>query len=224
MSYLQKIRSIWKCLREIIACPIILSRLEKKYPTCQFYPGVFIDEKSLLDGYNVIFQNVMVNNSIIGGHTFIQRNSIVNHANIGKFCSIAMRVTIGPGQHPTDYVSTHPAFYSFTQPLAKTFCKSDKYDPFKKIVIGHDVWLGQGCVVMDGVTISNGAVVGAGAIVTRDVPAYSIVGGVPARHIKYRFDEKMRSLLLKSKWWDWPESRITKHKEDFTNVKRFLEL
>lgn len=217
-------RNTWRFLRDLLASSFVLARLQKKYPNCQFYPGSYVDETSVLGNYNVIFKNTSIINSVLGDHTFVQKNSFINCAEIGKFCSIAMNVYIGPGQHPTAFVSSHPAFYSSSQPLVKTFSKTDKFDPFKKIIIGHDVWLGQNCIVMDGVTIGTGAVVGAGAVVTKNVPHYGIVGGVPARLIKYRFDEKVRELLLESQWWDWPESQMTQYIDYFSNVNLFLNL
>jgi acetyltransferase-like isoleucine patch superfamily enzyme len=215
----------WRSLQEWVVSPIIFARLKQKYPNCHFYPGSHVDESSILGNYNVIFKNTSIINSMLGDHTFIQKNSMVINADIGKFCSIASGVSISLGKHPVSYVSSHPAFYSATQPLAKTFSNEDRFEPFdKRTRVGNDVWIGQNAMVMDGVTIGTGAVVAAGAVVTRDVPAYAIVGGVPARLIRYRFDEIVRNLLLESQWWDWPESKITKYIDYFSNVNLFLNL
>jgi len=215
------IRNFWECLREIIARPVILSRLAKKYPECKFYPGVSIDDYSLLGKFNVIFKDVVINNSVIGDHTFIQKDSTINHASVGKFCSIAMRVTIGPGRHPTDYVSSHPAFYSCTQPLAKTYSMSDMFVPFKQTNIGHDVWIGQNVLIMDGVNVGTGAVIAAGAIVTKDVPEYAIVAGIPATIIRYRFDEQTRQKMLQTCWWEKSEDWLQKNAATFSNPHKF---
>lgn len=223
MRYLLKFGCLWKCLHAIIACPFILSRLTRKFPTCHFYPGVSIDDFSSFGKYNVVFQNVMINNSVIGDHTFIQKDSIINHASIGRFCSIAMRVTIGLGQHPTDCVSSHPAFYSSTQPLVKTFSKSDMFMPFKRTYIGHDVWIGQNAMIKDGVNIGTGAVIGAGAVVVKDVPEYAVVAGVPAAIIKYRFDEETRMQIIESRWWEKEESWLNEKHSFFNEAARFVE-
>jgi len=151
----------------------------------------------------------------------VQRNSIVNNAELGTFCSIAMGVTIGLGQHPTDYVSSHPAFYSRTQPIAKTFSKKNIFEPFKKTVTGHDVWIGQNALIMDGVNIGTGAIIAAGAVVTKDVPEYAIVAGVPAKIIRYRFDEDLRQKLTHTKWWDKPEDWLQKNYTLFSNPRKF---
>ncbi len=101
-------------------------------------------------------------------------------------------MSIGLGRHPTSHVSTHPSFYSVSQPLSKTFSKYDTFNCFERTSIGHDVWIGESALVVDGVKISTGAIIAAGAVVTKDVPAYAIVAGVPARVIKYRFSEETR--------------------------------
>lgn len=119
---------------------------------------------------------------------------------IGSFCSIAENVGISYGNHPLDLVSTSPAFYSASFGLIdKTWLDPA---PFQKgIVIGHDVWIGRDVTLLTGVTIGVGAVVAAGAVVTKDVPPFAIVGGVPAKVLRYRFDEPERERILLSRWW-----------------------
>lgn len=217
------LKNLWASWKETLVAPVRLTRLQTQYPTCRFYPGAYVDNKSVLGKYCVIFRNTSVVNSVIGDHTFIQKDSLINDATVGKFCSIAMRVTIGLGQHPTAYVSSHPAFYASTQPLAKTFSPSDAYLPFGRIDIGHDVWIGQNAMVMDGVKIGTGTVIAASAVVTKDVPDYAIVGGIPARIIKYRFGEDIRARLLKTQWWDMPDEWLQEHYQLFADPLKFLQ-
>lgn len=198
------------------------ARLQKCYPTCHFYPGAFVDDKSRLGKFNVIFKNSTVIDSTIGDHTYIQKDSSIICADIGKFCSIASKVSIGLGSHPLLQVSSHPAFYSQGQPLAKTFSDKELYAPFKRTYIGHDVWIGESAIVLDGVTVGTGAVIAAGAVVTKDVPPYAITAGVPAEVKRYRFDEDIRKALLATKWWDRSEEWFQEHCVSFNNVKNFL--
>lgn len=125
---------------------------------------------------------------------------------IGSFCSIAEDVSIfGGGEHRTDWVTTYPLRIAFNEALAN----KDGHPASKGHTrIGNDVWLGYRAIVMSGVTIGDGAVVGAGAVVTKDVPPYAIVGGNPARVRKFRFSPEVIDELLEIKWWRWPLEQI----------------
>lgn len=146
--------------------------------------------------------------SNIGSYTYIAPGCIINNCKIGCYCSIAMNVKIGMGSHPLQYISTSPIFYNPNNPLRTKLVKKDLYNEFEKTDIGSDVWIGVNSIIKDGVKISHGAVVGAGSVVTKDVPPYAVVGGVPAKIIKYRFDENIIALMLETKWWEWEMKKI----------------
>jgi acetyltransferase-like isoleucine patch superfamily enzyme len=131
---------------------------------------------------------------------------------IGRFTSIAPFVQSNHGRHPLTkpFATTSPAFYSLMKQNSSTFAKKQCYDELVfadlenkyPIIIGNDCWIGQGAFIVGGITIGDGAVVLAHAVVTRDVPPYAVVGGVPAKVIKYRYDEDDIQFLLRFKWWD----------------------
>jgi acetyltransferase-like isoleucine patch superfamily enzyme len=126
---------------------------------------------------------------------------------IGKYCSLADEVTILlGGNHRVDWVTTYPfsAFDAWPEAAEIPGHPATKGD----VVIGHDVWIGHGACILSGVTIGHGAVVAARAVVTKDVPPYTIVGGNPARALHRRFDEPVVEALLELAWWDWPERRV----------------
>jgi len=162
-----------------------------------------IDVNSRVSPYCRMSKGSSLINSSVGRFTYLADKAAVKHAVIGQFCSIAPNVYIGVGIHPTHWISTNPLFYSTKGQLDVSFSDVDLFNETKRIAIGDDVWVGINAVILDGVTIGSGAVVAAGAIVTKDVPPYAIVGGVPAKIIKFRFDQEVIEALLQLNWWDF---------------------
>ncbi|MFA4971008.1 MAG: CatB-related O-acetyltransferase [bacterium] len=138
----------------------------------------------------------------VGKYTVLAEGSMVgiNTESIGRYCSVGAHSIIGANNHPTDRLSTSACFYSPVWKLVKTDLR-ERFNETKKTIIEHDVWIGAKSVVLGGVRIRTGAIVGAGAVVTKDVSPYAIVAGVPARIIGYRFPKEIIDLLLASEWW-----------------------
>lgn len=152
-----------------------------------------------------LFAPYVLRNVELGDYSILSRDSNVSNCTIGKFCSIGPKFCCGFGIHPTQGISTSPMFYSTKKQNGFSLTAIDKIEENKHVEIGNDVWIGANVMVLDGVTIGDGAVVGAGAIVTKDIPPYAIAVGVPAKVIRYRFDDKTIAKLLKIKWWDHEE-------------------
>ena len=147
-------------------------------------------------------------------HYPINRDRLI----IGKFCSIASGVKslFNSANHTLRSLSTYPfpIFYEEWSLSAENL--TGAWDNKGDIVIGNDVWIGYEAVILSGVTIGDGAIVGARALVTKDVPPYTIVGGVPARPIRQRFSTEITGALLRLRWWDWPLERIQRNLEALT--------
>lgn len=143
----------------------------------------------------------------IGRHSYMNGGSIRASVEIGRFCSIGRNVTLSAGDHPLDSITTHPVAWQARVPTRRPV-ESDRMRRHQKTVIGHDVWIGDNVVVLPGVHIGTGAAIGANAVVTRDVAPYEIVGGVPARPIRKRFDDAMIADLLRTEWWMLPIEAI----------------
>lgn len=161
-----------------------------------------IDSLSILKPNTTILTGSVINNCTVESFTYVGKNCIIQNAKIGGYCSIANDVFIGLGKHPIDNFSTSPLFYRKKNPFNTEFLfENTDFKEFENIIIGNDVWIGARAIILDGVTIETGAIIAANSVVTKNVPAYAIVGGVPAKIIKYRFSEEKIARLLTSKWW-----------------------
>ncbi len=150
----------------------------------------------------------------IGAFTYFNGAAEIFHANLGRFCSIAPGVVIGPGEHPIDHLSTHPFAFGgggnrFKNCAAYEAIRATGGSTVKhrRTTIGSDVWIGTRAYISQGVTIGHGSIIAAGAVVTKDVPPYSIVGGIPARVIRQRFNENISRRLLALAWWNYSIDR-----------------
>lgn len=159
----------------------------------------------------------------LGDYSYIAKNCRISHCSIGKFCSIGPNFCCGLGVHPTNGISTAPMFYSTAKQNGTTLCKENKIEESLHTNIGNDVFIGANVTVLDGVTISDGAVIGAGAVVTKDIPPYAIAVGVPAKVVKYRFDEETIKALLEKQWWNGTVEDLQQVEKHFWDVETFLK-
>ena len=144
-----------------------------------------------------IADTVIVSSDVsIGKYSYVNPHSTLENCTVGNYCSISAGVNICPGEHDLYAISTHPLF------------ARDEIPKRAPVVIGHDVLISLNAVILKGVRIGNGAVIGAGAVVTKDVEPYEIVGGVPAKHIGWRFDPETRERIEQSKWWEKEPAEI----------------
>ena len=178
-----------------------------------------------------IWGKCKVYHSTIGDYSYIGGHCRVIHAHVGKFCSIAGDYSqIGMATHSIDYLSSSPIFTSPHNATSQKWTEHECFDDYKDVVIGHDVWIGSRVMVLGGVTIGNGAVVGAGAVVTKDVPPYAVVGGVPGKVIRYRFPEETITKLQECMWWQLPDTILKANIHLFQkplnddNLNRLLKL
>lgn len=149
----------------------------------------------------------------IGDYTYIEDQTEIASAQIGKYCSIGENCHIGIWEHPYNYIALSPIVYKKILHLGKN-AYNDVPPP---CVIGNDVWIGTNAIIFGGIKIGNGAIVGAGAIVTKDVPAYAIVVGNPARVLKYRFSSLEIQKLEKIQWWNWSEEKLKRNSQLFSH-------
>ena len=155
--------------------------------------------------------------SELGDYSYLGPGCMIADAQIGRFCAIAAQVRIGAPNHPLDRPSQHrftycPEYYIPAAQRDHAFFQQRRAD---RVLIGNDVWIGHAVIVMPGVKVGDGAVLAAGAVVTRDVAPYTIVGGVPARQIRERFNREIAAQLAQIAWWDWPTETIWQRLPEF---------
>jgi len=174
--------------------------------------------------YTQVGEHSHLDACLLDDYSYLGPRCDLNSTDIGKFANIAAQVRINPGFHPMEWVSQHHFTYR------RTFYGMDSHDDAdffawrarQRVSIGHDTWIGHGAVIMPGVRIGNGAVVGSNSVVTKDVPAWSIVGGVAAKPIRQRFPRAIAEALEATAWWDWDHDTLTERLPDFRDLRTFL--
>lgn len=194
-----------------------------KNPTLKIQNGVILNNV-IFGLYNAVYEKSSLNNVYLGNFSYIAKKTNISQTTIGNFCSIGSNCQIGLGRHPSSiFVSTHPSFYSTLKQCGYTFSQQDIFQEFLPIKIGNDVWIGSNVIITDGVCIGDGVIIGANSVVTKDIPDYAIVGGVPAKIIRYRFDQDQIKELKKIKWWNWSLDKIKSKSSCFINIDEFLK-
>lgn len=176
--------------------------------------AAFISANVEVDKSAYIYRGVKAKHASIGAHSYIANNTDIENAEIGKYCSIADHCRIGMSGHSLNYLSTSPIFTETVNGLQEVWIEKDVFEhksAEERVYIGNDVWVGSHALINGGVHVGNGACIAAGAVVVKDVPPYAIVGGVPAKVIRYRFCPEVIERLEEIKWWDLPEDKIKEH-------------
>jgi acetyltransferase-like isoleucine patch superfamily enzyme len=215
---INSLRLIWNDIK-------IWGKLKFLYPYKPNYKRVksFVPLHLKLQQGTILESNIYLSPHLkaIGKHVYIANNTYIGFCEkIGNFTSISFGVKIGLINHPINYVSTSPVFYA----KRRGWVSENKFDESGKgmVEIGNDVLISANVIILSGVIIGDGAVIGAGAVVTQNVEPYSIIGGVPAKLIKYRFNEETRNSLKQSRWWEKSDDELKEMVESFNDPELFL--
>lgn len=176
----------------------------KLAPTARVYSGSYLLDTS------------------VSRYSYIGYDCKILHSEIGSFCSFADHILVGGDEHPISWVSTSPVFHYVTNSAMSAPFASHSIPEIPLTRIGHDVWVGHAATIRAGLKIGNGVVIGSGAVVTRDVPPYAVVAGVPARVIRYRFPEEICRKLEASRWWNLPDDKLKSMGQFINDPERFL--
>ena len=175
---------------------------------------------TVLGGWTAIGARTLIQETVFGDYSYASNDCDIIYSRIGKFCSIASHVRINPGNHPLWRAALHhftyrSRSYDLHPEDDREFFDWRRAHP---VVLGDDVWVGHGAILLPGVEIGTGAVVGAGAVVTKDVAPFTIVAGVPAKIIRRRVPPEVQKALMRIRWWDWPHEKLAEAMGDFRKL------
>jgi len=198
--------------------------LASQFPSVRFIGDAFADDSCCFEENVTVGVETRLTSCKVGRYTYFSNHTFLNNCNVGAFCSIGPNVHAGLGIHPTrQFVTTHPSFYS-PNPLVHSgnFHKMDQYSDHQPINLGNDIWIGHSSILLDGISVGSGAIIGAGAVVTKDVEPYAVVGGIPARLIRKRFDDHQIDFLLSFRWWEKDDAWLHRYGHLFNDIELFV--
>lgn len=207
-----------------------LGRLRLKRKHVYLSDSALFNNQTIFGGYNKVGHKAVISNTILGRFTYVGSNTNLHSCIVGSFSSISHDISIESYTHPSQgFISTSPVFFSILNQCGRTFVKGAKFEESLSVakyrcIIGNDVWVGSNVKIMGGITIGNGAIVAMGAVVTKDVPPYAIVGGVPAKVIRYRYTQEQINKLENYKWWDKDDLWLQQHADLFSNEGKFFNM
>ena len=191
-----------------------------------FNPAVsllsIVDKDSVIDKRAKVHRKSKVFHSKLGRYSYVGKRTSLIYTEVGAFCSIATDACVGMGEHSISKLSSSPLFTERVNGTGTSWTDKVVF-PYSLVTVGNDVWIGERALVMGGVTIGDGAVIAAGAVVTKDVPPYAVVGGVPAKVIKYRFSPEVIEALEKLQWWLLPENVLKERIDVFQSDNISIE-
>lgn len=194
-------------------------------------PTAEVDEETVFEGRNAVTDGVVLNSCKLGYASYISACTRLYKVKIGRYSSIGPNIRIVRGQHPArQFVSTSPIFYSTQKILKDSYVSHNIFEEYRYteggwcVDIGNDVWIGDGATIMEGVTVKDGTIIASHANVVKDTEPYSIVGGNPAKIIRYRFDKNDIELLQQIQWWNKSKIWVDKHAKYFNDIKNFISV
>lgn len=173
------------------------------------------DKKCKFSNKVYLAPGVLLRQTDIGDYSRIRHFASLSFVSMGKFSIVSKNCVIGAAAHPLNRISTNLIFYQNNK-IRTDWVRPIDFVPYKQTIIGNDVWIGEQVFIPGGVTIGNGAVVAGRSVVTKDVPPYAVVAGVPAKIVKYRFDPETIELLERSEWWNLSDEEIKEKLDIFT--------
>jgi virginiamycin A acetyltransferase len=203
---------------------IRLIQVRRRYPDAHIYTS-YISSTAKIGRHCRLLPRVHIGNGVqLGDYSYVNKGTYILSGQLGKFCSIAPSVQIGMPEHPVNYLSTSPHMYGSRDGGGSILGLPPVWDDYQSPPsIGNDVWVGGNAIILQGVNVGHGAIIAAGAVVTKDVEPYTVVGGVPAKVLRARFSDCVVEHLLTWKWWDLPIDELKTYSQYFQSSIISLE-